>query len=174
MVSITPWLEVTISGFIYVAAAFFLFLRITGSYDLTLPQSLHDYIPYLVILILFLSYVVGLSTHMVVAKVISYLHTEYKFDASNQIKIQTLVPDQLRATFGLAYGSLAMYRHLFIATFLLSLTLFAWLYKSPFVKFKWPLTIFCLLLAILFLGAWRIQSGLYGELRDSINSTYAR
>ena len=41
------WLEVTVFGFVYLVAAFFLFLTCLGRHDLAFFEGVDDYLPYL-------------------------------------------------------------------------------------------------------------------------------
>jgi uncharacterized metal-binding protein len=77
MGALIPWLQVTIAGFMYLCFLFFLILLI-AKIDLDKIDfiSIKEYFPYMAILIVFLSYVVGYSAHLLSQEVYYYFCPE--------------------------------------------------------------------------------------------------
>ena len=173
MISVVPWIEITIVGFAYLAAAFFLFLSAATKYRLDFLKDLHEYIPYIAVGVLFLSYAVGLSAHFLMEKGIIILRPECKYNATSLLLIRQKAPAQILEAFGSSYSNLIMFRHLTIATALLSVTIFIWLSGSVHFSLRWHFCITCLLFSFLFLFAWRIHSADHAQLRDEVIRMYA-
>jgi hypothetical protein len=152
-----PWIQVTIAGFVYIASAFFVILKLVNKKNL---QFVHvkEYLPYLAILVVFLSYAVGYSAHLVSKTcIIDEFYSEYKLTQDKSRKLTELKEnrEELYQSLNDNYSNLVMFRHLFVATILLGISLFIWFYKHEKRKLKWIALITCIVFAAVFFIAWR-------------------
>jgi len=168
MLSFIPWIEVTIVGAVYLAFLLFLILKMLSVYNFDFLSNKVSYLPYIAVVLAFLAYAVGLAVHLVSSEIISCLAPQYKFEVSKQINFQQNASEQLRQTFGSAYGSLVMFRHLFVSFMLLAFAILLWLKKHTYAKNKWLAFAVCVFFSLLFLWAWRTEAGLFSQLRDKI------
>ncbi len=101
MISLTPWLGVTIFGFVYVTAGVFLFLSYAGEYRLGFLKHAQPYAPYLAVLVLFLSYLVGLVAHLLSQQVwVAFFHSADAYNARRLIALQADTPRDLLTSLG--------------------------------------------------------------------------
>lgn len=71
MTSPALWAEITIAGFFYLLAAFFLTLKVIGVRDLSFLPSLKDYVAAISVGIVVVSYLLGLLAHRLIPIVLS-------------------------------------------------------------------------------------------------------
>lgn len=169
MSSFTAWLSVTIFGFVYVAAAFFLVLWIAGEKDLNFLKNCQQYSPYLAIIAVSLSYVVGLAAHFVSDYVwTKWLCPSDAKSAGDLLSLRERTTPYLLEQLGRTYDTLVLLRHLFLAFFMLFITSNGWLRTNHSRKLTWAVAIVCLCAAVFFFLAWQVQRGLYIDFRDAI------
>ena len=167
MISLTPWLGVTIFGFVYVTAGVFLFLSYAGEYRLGFLKHAQPYAPYLAVLVLFLSYLVGLVAHLLSQQVwVAFFHSADAYNARRLIALQADTPRDLLTSLGNSYDTMVIYRHLWPAFVFLGISLYAWLDGYAFRRLRWSSLIGCLLLALFFFYVWRVVRGQYLDLLD--------
>ena len=131
MFSMSLWLEVTIAGFVYLAAAFFTILAFAGKDDLGFLNSIREFIPYLALIVLFASYVVGMTAHILMQEVVIWFFPEYGFTAGIQLALQQNTPREILTSLGYSYGAMLLLRHLALASLFLAVSLLIWLRKKP-------------------------------------------
>jgi hypothetical protein len=121
--NLTPDIYNTIYGFVYLSATFFLILYFAKISDLSFLQQFKSFAPFISIVVLFLSYVVGQ---------IAYIVSEGLFgtyDAQKEIAIRMQTPEKLQAILSSAYATLVTIRHLIAGSALLGVSIFVWLGK---------------------------------------------
>jgi len=85
--SLTPWLEITIVGFVYTVSLFLLLLLSIRKYNLNIDSRVRDHLPFIAILIVFTSYVVGQAMHLLMQKGSEMVYRAYEYKADQQIQI---------------------------------------------------------------------------------------
>ena len=163
----TPWLEITITGFVYIVALFFFLFLLSGKPDFVFPTFASEYLAVLGILTLFFSYVIGLAMHVILQRAIELVKPSYKFDAVNQVQLDLTLPETLRASLNGSYNSLIMFRHLFVATFVMTVLLLFWFWRDQFELLKLELALASFLLTIIWVFAWRIQAHFFAQIRNA-------
>ena len=168
MGQLIPWIQVTISGFVYVSAVFFLLLSLAHKYDLSFKDTRY-YLPYIGILLIFLSYVIGYSAHLVFEKILFCLNPEYKLTLSKLLSIRENMSDILYKSYNDSYSNLVMFRHLVIATVFLGFSLYNWFRKSRMQKFKYYALITCFLFTMIFLIAYLMKRDDIISVKNAFN-----
>ena len=72
MGQLIPWLQVTIPGFVYTTAVFFFLLTVYNKSNLDF-NDFKEYLLYIAILIVFISYVVGFAVHLTTEQILFYI-----------------------------------------------------------------------------------------------------
>jgi hypothetical protein len=170
MGQLIPWIQITIPGFVYVSSVFFLILFFAGKYDLTFSKDTREYVPFIAILAIFFSYVVGFSAHLISEKVISIICSEYKLSISNFKGMQKIISDNVFKSLSDTYVDFVMLRHLSVSTFFLGLTLYNWFRKSKTPQFKWLSISACFLFTIIFVYAYFEQKEILNVIKQSISA----
>lgn len=171
MSSFTPWLSATIFGFVYVTATFFLFLWIAGINDLRLLSDSREFAPYLAILVVSLSYVVGVATHFVSDYIwVNYFRTEDAKSGADLKRIREEKRKDLLEELGRRYDTLVLLRHLFLGFLLLLITISGWLISNHLGPLRYAVGFVCVCLfaTLLFFFAWRFQRPSYIDFRDEV------
>jgi hypothetical protein len=170
MPSFTIWLNATLFGFVYFAAALFLILWIADVKNLSLPEGWQHVAPYASVFILFASYVVGVTTHYVSAHIWQHCFSEDgPVRAADLLKMQHQASSSDLERVGGSLDTLVLFRHLFFAFCLLSITLSIWLRKHM-KRVRLAAAIGCLGAATIFLLAWRFQRILYLDFLAEVKS----
>jgi len=178
MVYFTPWLSGTISGFVYLCAAFFLILSSAGRYDLKFLKNLGRFAPYIAVVTLFFSYALGLAAHFCCQWIYElgtgWLGSAERFRAAEHIAMQTRTPRDLLLSFYESYDAMALFRYLMVGFFLLAISLWLWLRKAEMRRLSWALFVACIILAFIFGLAWRIQRSRFEDQRQEIGILYPK
>jgi len=169
MVQLIPWLQVTIPGFVYLTAIFFFLLALSGKYDLNFT-GIKEYIPYIAILILFFSYVIGYTIHLTFEKIIFFIYPGLNKPLAYLINIHNRMSKDLYKSYDDSYSNLILFRHLFIATILLGISLFNWFRKGKLQRLKWNSFITCIIFALLFLIAYFVAQESVNKLNNLMSS----
>jgi hypothetical protein len=168
MVSITPWLEITIAGAVYVAAACILFLSFADKRNFTLTDNTRPLIPYIAVMMLFFSYVVGLSIHYLTVYVLVSCHPEFGFDAARQLGPYDKDMLERLAKLGSAYGTMVMFRLLFPGFFFLAISVLVWYWTHSNRRLRWSAVSICLAFSLFFLCTWLVHKDIYIQVRDAV------
>jgi hypothetical protein len=178
---ITDWLFVIAPGFIYLCSFFFLFLSFRKKYNLEFIKSSREYFPYIIILLIFFSYIVGMSIHLDSQVIIYFIgdhckNCNYKFgcEAEKLIRLKINaknIPDMGNVLIGSSYNVLVMFRHLFISTILLGGSLCYWFHKRKQGWLGWRILIFSCLFALMFLFAYCRQKAYHIKLKETFGIT---
>ena len=83
MSQLVPSIQFTISGFVYLAFLFFTILTLIRKYEINLSKIPREYLPFLAILVVFLSYVLGYTAYLSSQLFIFWIYPSY----NNQITI---------------------------------------------------------------------------------------
>lgn len=127
MVSFTPWLSGTITGFVYLCALFFLILPFLKKCDLSFLHKLQSLAPYLAVVVVFFSYAVGLAAHYCFQE-LQELHNVIcnypeNYLAQAQIMEQKIVPPGVLSWKFQAYDTMVLFRYLMLGFVLLAISL---------------------------------------------------
>jgi hypothetical protein len=167
----SPWIEVTIAGFVYVSAIFLIILCFLNIHKLTFLKCLQPYTPYIAFVVLFSSYVCGFVAHMLSSKLFALWSLDCKyFRPEKIIDINKRVPDYLRNSIALSYNNLILLRHLSFATLCLSVALFYWLDPKQFPKQRIVLPIACIIFAVIFASTYFAYKPEFVQLTEMMNA----
>jgi len=161
------WLEITVAGFPYLAAAYFFFLSIFGIHDLRCIKPAPEYLPYIAVLVTVLSYVFGLAAHVISQKAYTIV-TKREYDAKKDVEFGAKT-DYVQRHMSFMYSTLVLFRLLFFGTLFLVPTLTLWI-RSTECKEEWlTVALSCLLLTVLFAIAWFSHRKSFIAFRDAAN-----
>jgi hypothetical protein len=171
--SFTPWLSATIFGFAYVTAAFFLVLWIARLDNLKFLKDCREFAPFLAVLTVSLSYVVGLTAHYVSDYVwVTCVCPSDAPSATNLMWMREKTPAGVLQELGNAYDTLVLFRHLFFGSLLCLITIFGWLSKNHLPRLKWTIGFVCLFATVFFCIAWRYEHSIYIDFLKVIKAEY--
>jgi hypothetical protein len=171
MGALIPWIHVTISGFVYVSFFFFLTLLFAKKYDLNY-KNIKDYLPYIAIMVVFLSYAVGFSIHLMSQEVYYYFSPRLKI-LSDPINTKMRLQGNIYDSYNNSYSNLVMLRHLTIATFLLGIVLPFWFYRKT-NAWRYSIISFCICLlgSFIFFVSYCNSKQTFIELEKTIRNFY--
>ena len=175
------WTELTICGFIYLLALFFLFLWILGVTNFKFFIQLKDYLVYLSIGAVAFSYILGIITHRILVIFRDYLKLIWwkikneqelidKYKNSNSynpkvIKIYQLGNERFNRDLDIQHVLLVMSRSLMIGFIILGITFWLWLHISIYeIKYPWLFPSFFIILGVLFFIIWKKQKRLRNDM----------
>jgi hypothetical protein len=165
-----PSIQVTLFGFVYVSALILFSLSRGNKHDLVFKEA-RAYFPFIAIIILFASYVVGYTAYVSSEKIIFMMYPGLKYGATEAINMRKSISEDLYKVFIDRYTNLIMFRHLFIAIlFFLMPTLFIWFRKSKLPKFRWYSILFCITFSIFLLIAYIMTKESLLEFKRNILS----
>lgn len=154
MGQLIPSIQVTLFGFVYVTALIFFFLSLANKHDLIFKET-RAYFPFIAIIILFASFVVGYTAYVSSEKIIFMIYPGLKYGATEAIHMRKNISEDLYKTFMDRYTYMIMFRHLFIATFFFLMpSLYVWFRKSRLPKFKLYSVLLCIAFSIFLLIAY--------------------
>ncbi len=147
----TPWIEVTIAGFVYISAIFFFILYLLKIRRLTFLKCLQPYAPYIAFVVLFSSYVCGFVAHTASSKLYALFSHDFKYCSPERIILNNeRVPNYLLNSLALMYNNLVLFRHFSIATLLLGVALFLWLDPKQFRRQRIVVSLTCIIIPVIF------------------------
>ena len=161
MSNLNLWIEITISGFFYFLATFFLFLSLTGIFDLTFINALKDYVTALSVAIVIISYIFGslaqkiiplvfrLPLRMVrrlfrITSTIPYNESESMYSASIAF-VRQYGTERLNREIDIQFSALMMFSLLSVGFPLLGLSAFVWLNNTSQKHLSVPILITCII-----------------------------
>ena len=166
MVSLTPWIETIIFGFIDVITIFFFYLLMARIKKLDFLQNIDkNVLPYVSIVLIFTSFVIGSSTELIGEKIVSSAFKEYEYSALREIAIKDNAPASEYESYGATHGKLIFYRHLFFSFFFLTIVLSFWLHYSHYNKYILPTISLLFFTVLLFCISWYIQHGIVEQIK---------
>jgi len=164
MVSITDWMYLIIPGFVYLSAFFFTLLLSTRTNKIKINKSVREYLPYIAIIVLFSSYILGLSFNLAFERL-------YFWICQNKSPVPTVqnhtISDRNIEQIDQVYAGLVMFRHLIISTIWLGISFFFWLRKNTLSRLKWHVLIFCFLLNVVFVLAYLFAQEFLNKLNGA-------
>ena len=131
MVTITNWLYLIIPGFVYLSALFFYILILSKKYRLEINTEIRVYLPYLSILIIFSSYIIGHSFNLAFERLLFWIYPGLKNSS-----ISPNADKNLLELINGCYANLVMFRHLFFSTIALGIALSIWLHNGKLLVIK--------------------------------------
>jgi hypothetical protein len=160
----TPWLEATIIGFAYLVSLTIILLLFSGKAKLHITAQIKDVIPYFAVVILFSSYVVGLSTHLLMQEFILKFFQDSTTPLIKISEFRQNLPEKEFLVLQNNFAILIMYRHLIISFVLLTVFTPILLFERfENKKVKWSVFSVLFLITILFGSSYLIQ-------RTAVNS----
>ena len=167
------WLEMTIAGFVFLLAAFFFALAFFHITDLSFIQQFSSATPYLSVAIVFLSYIVGLSIHIVSQTLLSSDKDTSKTRADAMFNDK--IPERAIRLVETSYSTFVLFRLLSVGTYFLGMALLAWSCHAEFMRYVVIVAIFCFALSAISLCVYAIikkhQSQLKQQFNDSFNDS---
>lgn len=170
----TPWLEATIIGFAYLVLIIISLLIVSGKHNVKIFLSFKDFIPYFAVVVLFSSYVIGLSAHLVAQEIIACYFQGSTTPIAQISNLKQNLPEKDLIVLQNIFAILIMYRHLSVSTFFLTIVMPIFLHKK-FNNKRITFSVFglLLLLTILFKYSNNIQANIVtvykGELFKKIS-----
>lgn len=176
------WLEITIAGFFYLAAIFFIILKIFGIEDLKFIDKVRDYMPYLSVGAVAMSYLFGIVFHRLLSSLVQplliFVENRLGLHVFNLIgghpgwtgidlnKIWQHGSERLQREIDFQFNQLALLRLLVIGIPLFGISAGVWL--SSVIATKYILIIFIvfLVLGIALFYAYREHRIHFFKLRD--------
>jgi hypothetical protein len=169
MTILTPWLEITISGAVYSTALILILLSFAGKNDLKFISKISSFSLSISILLVFVSYVIGLSAHLITQQIISWLCSSSKYDPKELLAIKNFSKDAYDSL-TYTYSNLVMFRHLTFSTFILSLSFLFWSRNILIPRnIKWTIFFSCIFFSLIFLWAYSSQREFLITLTNSLS-----
>ncbi len=159
MTILTPWLEITIPGSIYFITSILIILSIAGKRDFSFISKVTEssYLFPLSIILIFISYVIGLSAYVITEQILSWLYPSTKYLPKELLEIKNFSKD-VYESLTYTYSNLVMFRHLVISTFVLSFSFFFWSRNTLLSRRKrWTISLSGLFFSLIFLWAYCSQ-----------------
>jgi hypothetical protein len=172
MSSLIAWIEITITGFLYLAALLLLTLPLFGIENLRSLKRTPQYLPYLAILTILFSYVMGMASHAIVEKIIAHFYPAFAFYPRENITLFQIVPEHLQRTLGDSYSSLMLFRHLTISTCILAFAMLSWFWKKQPWDLRWKAFLVCLFFFDIFLIAYAADRIDFMKFREALFEAY--
>ena len=160
------WLEITIAGFVYLSAGFFLVLYIAGVHDLSFVGAVESSLPYLSVAIIALSYACGYAIDVISHPGIAFLKRAVQSEVGEEVLLMRNEPLAVLSRKKAAYSTLLLFRHLTAGSILLTISLGCWL-RDANLNLRWTLVVICF--AALFALAYRVQREYYVKLEKAID-----
>lgn len=173
---------VTIPGFVYLIGFSLLVLQFSRIANLPLEKRLlnllrqeknqepsRSYFLYAGIGVVFFSYIVGFTAHVLTECVISHFHDQFAME--NVIgKLNSLAkqPDQIYDSLQGAYSNLVLFRHLWFAFGLLGFSSLLYFWPRKRKTTKWFFLWLSWLVAVIFEFAYFVERGFYIAIMNSV------
>jgi hypothetical protein len=167
------WIELTIPGFLYLLTGFFLFLLCFNINDLKFLQNTRDYLPYISIIIIVLSSIVGHTAYKVLQHLIYFVRPKFKYNATNNVKLIRKVPEIFQTPLSESYIVFVFFRHLIIGTFSVGCVLVIWLGCSNNTQYQYPIILICVIFIFLFILSYIFQRKTHKAFKEAIEKEFA-
>ena len=168
MTSLLPYIQGTFFGFLYLTALFFLMLSFLKINDLTPSPIIEKFAPFIAIVIVFASSIIGLAAQSIMVKILGLIFSDNTPNIADSIVDNPLISDYLKNVFYAYYSNLVMFRHLFTGSILVGISLFVWLRKQD-SKYRRYLPSCFYLLAIIFAIAYFTTRSDFIKVKEQIN-----
>ena len=142
-----------IPGFVYLLAFFFYFLTITGKYDFEFFKGIREYLPYIAIIIVFTSYIIGHSFNLALERIVFWASEEMYSQRLLLFEGNELNNNQIEII-SETYSGLVMFRHLIISIAVFGIIFLVWMNRSSWKKFRCHIVFIIIILEILFILAY--------------------
>ena len=168
MISTSFWAEVTIAGFFYFAAITFVFLRIADIKDLVFFSSIKEYLAFLSVGVVVLSYLFGIAAHRLVPIISAFTRISRNSNNDHTINLVHVFQygsDRLHKELDFQFSLLTLFRSLSIAVPVFTCSFLVWLSDTIAYALTLPLLIFLLSLSMGLFIAYRDQRDKYISLQ---------
>jgi predicted tellurium resistance membrane protein TerC len=166
MKSVSNWLfdliYFLLPGFLYLSVAFIIIQHLSDNYLLNLIKDNKEYFPYISILTIAISYVIGLSMYLASEQFIFWIIPKFKkkgISFGNNSKEKQISYQKNRETF-------IMIRHLIFSIFLLGISLLLWSNdseKPELQRFLFYTFIICMIFSAILIIAYIFQRNIMIE-----------
>lgn len=166
------WIELTIPGFLYLLTGFFIFLIYYNINDLKFLQNAKDYLPYISIIIIVLSSVVGHTAYKVLEHLIYLLRPKFKFNVTYDFNLSIKVPEKLKNRMAEYYVVLVFFRHLIVGTFSFGCALVIWLGCTNNSQYQYPIILISVVFIFFFVLSYVLHRNRFKAIKVSIDKEY--
>lgn len=166
MVTITTWMYLIIPGFVYLSASFFIFLYFAKIYEIKINTGIKEYLPYIAILLIFISYVIGHCFNLALERILFWICPNIKNAAITLYENKHITNHQIESIKD-GYASLVMIRHLIISTIALGISFIIWIRKTALSKFKSFAIFTVILLEAIFILAYLGEREIFNNLKNA-------
>ena len=164
------WVEVTIAGYLFVAAIFFLLLAILGQSDVAFLNQMSALVPALGITIA--AYVLGVSAHLLLRWFIQTFWSKEKYDAERDVSFFTNASESFKQRAKFAEGVHVMFRLLTLGTICLWLSVSIWLCATDQKQLIAIVSLIFAFFAIGFALVYFSHRETYARLKEAIDKHY--
>jgi len=159
------WLEITIAGFVYLAAAFFAILYIAGIHDLSFLVAVEHLLPYISLIVIASSYACGYSIDVLSHPFIAWVTRAPQTNVDDEVRQLRSEAELLLRRKKAAYATLLLFRHLTASSIFLSLSIGCW-FSGANISLCWVLVVISF--SILFALAYLVQRRYYLNLEQAM------
>ena len=183
------WTEASIAGFLYLLSIFFLTLKFLGIENICMEDWWSEYLPYLAVAVVAISYLLGLTAHVLIpillrrpARFLKIITQRIEQDRSrNDARLLQFGTESLQKQVKSQYSTWILFRLLTVGFPLAGLSCAIWMSGTPRSPFAWSIAIVSFIFGGLFLWAYkRLESEFRGiqssvdELTRRLERHYAR
>ena len=178
----TLWLEITIAGFPYALALFFLVLRYYGVSDVEKVLPSKEYLPFIAVVILAISYVLGILAHRLLQIVIRPMMRLVRYcfrrgtrhdgstpdDTTNyMVRVWQRGSERLNRELDFQFSLCALLQSLVVSVPLLGLSFSLWSCRSQ-NKFTWGILVLSIAFSGLCILVYKHQQRYLSRLRSLV------
>lgn len=173
--NIKLWVQHTIPGFLYLVTIFFLVLIGFNIHCLHFLENkvIEPYLPYISIIIIIISSILGDIAYKGMENIISIIHKEYQYNASLELEfIDSVKSEFLINRRNDLYTILVFFRHMIVGTSFLLTVIVIWLICSDKSQIIFPIDIVCIVFVVLFYLTYRFQKKSHNAFQKGVNEKY--
>lgn len=183
MSSVSLWIEISISGFFYFIAAFFIVLKVAGVKDFTFITNVKDYLALIAVSVYIASYMLGILAHRLLPFVIGWPLKSIKrlfrrkrpraetnddiHHFANSIEVWQYGSDRLHKELDFQFSLRSMMFSLVIGLPISGICAAIWLGDTSAQWLALPITIIGFMLGVTFYLAYRIQRSIYNQIQQA-------
>jgi hypothetical protein len=171
MTSIIPFLWAVVFGFVYLLSIMFFVLFILKIQSIKMSKGVEKLAPYIAVIVIFSSSIIGFAAQTIIGKFIGFLFPSKVLSINKEMSIIQTVPETLRILSNNTYSALQLVRHLFIATFLLGVSIRKWIPKEN-IRYKKFIPIICWAFSMIFLVTYLFIREDLTRIDQAINSVF--
>lgn len=181
--SLWMWIEISISGFFYLLALFFIILKVLGVKDLVFLSIIKDYAALLSVGIAIASYLLGILAHRLLSIIRPFTFIKHLFKrkqvqderpnwkqyCANLVKVWQYGSERLHRELDSQYSLNSLMRLLVIGIPLSGLSIALWIWETSLQQFALLILMLSFVLGLAFYLAYRIQRKYFEEIVQAIS-----